>query len=127
MVETGSSAVISTSVTDQDTAISLHSGDVRVLGTPRVVALCEEAAVAAIARLLPPGATSVGTSISIEHLTASGVGATVTATAVVTDVVERRVEFDVELTEGDKIAATGTHVRFVVDRARFEHSVVASS
>lgn len=127
MVETGSSAVISTSVTDQDTAISLHSGDVRVLGTPRVVALCEEAAVAAIARLLPPGATSVGTSISIEHLAASAVGATVTATAVVTDVVERRVEFDVELAEGDKIAAAGTHVRFVVDRARFEHSVVASS
>jgi fluoroacetyl-CoA thioesterase len=127
MVETGSSAAISTSVRDEDTAISLRSGDVRALGTPRVVALCEEAAVTAIADSLPAGATSVGTSISIEHMAASGVGATVTATAVVTDVEEGRVEFDVELTEGDKIAAAGTHVRFVVDRARFEHSVVASS
>lgn len=126
MVETGSSAVISASVTDEDTAISLGSGDVRVLGTPRVVALCEEAAVAAIARLLPPGATSVGASISIEHLAASAVGTTVTAAAVVTAVVRGRVEFDVELTEGDRIAAAGTHVRLIVDKARFERSVVAS-
>ncbi len=65
MISQGTAASISLTVTEQDTAIVLGSGDVAVLGTPRVVALCEEAAVAALAGFLPDGATTVGTSISI--------------------------------------------------------------
>jgi predicted thioesterase len=122
MIEVGLSEVISTTVTDADTAIALGSGDVAVLGTPRVVALCEEAAVGTLVGLLPAGATTVGTNITIDHTAASVVGATISARATVSGVRGKKILFDVELTEGDKVAATGTHTRVVVDRARFEGS-----
>jgi predicted thioesterase len=59
-VEPGLTAEVELVVGDADTAIALGSGSVPVLGTPRVVALCEEASVAALAGVLPAGETSVG-------------------------------------------------------------------
>jgi len=110
-------------VSDADTAIALGSGDIAVLGTPRVVALCEEAAVAVLAGTLPAGATSVGVQIHIDHTAASAVGAVVTAKATAVSVEGRRITFDVELVDGDTIAASGTHTRFIVDRDRFLGSI----
>ena len=46
----GLAAEIVAAVTESDTAVALGSGDVPVLGTPRVVALCEEATVKALER-----------------------------------------------------------------------------
>ncbi len=127
MISEGTTASASLVVTQQDTATALGSGDVAVLGTPRVVALCEEAAVAALAGSLPDGATSVGTNISIDHLTATAVGASVTARATVTVVDGNRISFAVELRDGSELAARGTHTRFVVDRKRFTESVGRST
>lgn len=110
-------------VSDADTAIALGSGDIEVLGTPRVVALCEEAAVAVLTGMLAPGATSVGTQIHLDHIAASAVGAVVTAKAAIVGVEGRKITFDVELVDGDIIAASGTHTRFIVDRDRFLGSV----
>jgi predicted thioesterase len=123
MISPGTTASISLLVSEEDTAIALRSGEVGVLGTPRVVALCEEAAVAALAGSLPEGTTSVGTNINLDHLAATGVGRVVMATATVTGVEDKKVSFSMELHEGDKLAARGTHTRFVVDRLRFEQSV----
>lgn len=110
-------------VSDRDTAIALGSGDLSVLGTPRVVALCEEAAVAVLAGLLPPGATSVGTQIQIDHTAASAVGASVTAKATVLGVESKKITFDVELVDRDSVVASGTHTRFIVDHDQFLRSV----
>lgn len=108
---------------EQDTAIALGSGDVAVLATPRVVALSEEAAVAALAGSLPGGATTVGTTITLDHLAASGVGSSVTATATVISVEGKKILFSVDVRESDKLVAKGTHTRFVVDRTRFIRSL----
>jgi len=54
-------------VTDADTAVALGSGDVPVLGTPRLIAWMEAATVRAAAGVLDPGQTTVGTAIRIEH------------------------------------------------------------
>jgi fluoroacetyl-CoA thioesterase len=66
-------------VSDDDTAIAAHSGDVPVLSTPRIVALCEEAAVAAVAGQLAEGETTVGMRVQLDHLAPIAVGSTVTA------------------------------------------------
>ena len=47
-------------VTDADTALAWRSGSVPVLASPRVIALCEEASIAALAGALGEGETSVG-------------------------------------------------------------------
>jgi predicted thioesterase len=113
-------------VSDADTAIALGSGDIAVLGTPRVVALCEEAAVSVLTGHVSSDETSVGTNISLDHLAASGIGATVAAIATVTAVEGRKVLFGVEVLEGDKVVAKGSHTRFIVNRDRFLSSVPPS-
>lgn len=123
MISSGTSASISLVVTEHDTAIALRSGDVAVLATPRVVALSEEAAVSALAGSLSEGATTVGTNITLDHLAASGVGSSVTATATVTSVEGKKILFSVDVRETDKLVAKGTHTRLVVDRTRFIRSI----
>ncbi|MGB5168267.1 MAG: hotdog domain-containing protein [Acidimicrobiia bacterium] len=106
-------------VGEEDTAIALGSGDVPVLGTPRIVALLEEAAVAALAGDLADGITSVGTHIAVDHVSASFVGAAVAAVAEVVAVEGRTVMFRLTAQDGSRTVATGNHTRLLVDRARF--------
>jgi predicted thioesterase len=106
-------------VSEADTAVALGSGDVPVLGTPRVVALVEEATVAAVAKALGPEQTTVGTRVELDHLAATPVGRGVTAQATLTAVDGRKLAFDVVVHDGETVAAKGTVQRVVVDRQRF--------
>jgi fluoroacetyl-CoA thioesterase len=102
-----------------DLATALGSGDLAVLGTPRVVALLEEAAVAALEGALPPGSTSVGIALRVRHLAPTLQGATVTATATLLAVDGRRLVFRVEAVDGAGIVADGEHERVIVRRDTF--------
>lgn len=119
MIPVGTSATVSFTCDDASTAIALGSGDVPVLGTPKVVALAEEAAVLALEGSLAEGMTTVGTRIAIDHLAPTPIGATVRATATVTDATDRRIEFSVEARDEDTVVARGQHTRVIVERARF--------
>jgi predicted thioesterase len=119
MVDVGATADIRFTANEAATAAALGSGDMAVLGTPKVVALCEEAAVAAVAGSLDDGSTTVGTAISINHRSPTAVGRTVVATAAVTSVDRRKLEFAVSVADGDLTVADGSHTRVIVDRERF--------
>jgi fluoroacetyl-CoA thioesterase len=119
MLAPGLTATVRLTVTDADTAQTLGSGDVPVLGTPRVVALAEAATVAATARALEPGQTTVGVRVEVDHLAASPVGRQVVALATLTAVEGRRLTFEVTVTDGETIAAQGIISRVLVDRQRF--------
>ena len=101
-------------VTSSDTATTLGSGDVPVLGTPRLLAWAEAATVAAVA-----GATSVGSHVELEHRAASAVGTTVTVTADLVAIDGRLLHFSVAAHDDDRTLATGEVTRVVVDRERF--------
>jgi len=118
-VEAGVRAEIKLTVEDDDTALALHSGDVAVLGTPRVIALCEEAAVAAIDGRLPEGPTSVGMRVQLDHLQPNAVGSTVAAEAVLEKVEGRRLTFTVSVRDHRGLVACGKVTRVVVDTERF--------
>lgn len=118
-ITAGSVGSAALTVTDADTAVALRSGDVPVLATPRVVALCEEASVAAVATDVDPGQTTVGTRVELDHLRSSAVGCQVTATATLVSVDGRRLTFDVEASDGAEVIARGVVIRAIVDRARF--------
>lgn len=115
----GSAGEVSLVVGDDDTAIAYGSGDVPVLATPRVLALAEEAAVAAIAGQLPADQTSVGIHAELHHVKATQIGGIVQARAVVTGRADRTVSFEFIVTEDGETVAHGTHQRVVVDRERF--------
>lgn len=107
-------------VTDEKTAVSLGSGDLPVLATPAMLALMENAAMLAVAGELPQGSTTVGGHISSSHLMPTPKGATVTATATLTQADGRKLTFRVEARDqAGNLLGEGTHLRFVVDRERF--------
>jgi predicted thioesterase len=106
-------------VTDADTAVALRSGEVPVLGTPRLVALMEEATVRALDGSLADGETSVGMRIHVDHVAPSAPGVDVTAEAVLEGVEGRRLTFGATATAGDSVVATATIIRVVVETRRF--------
>jgi predicted thioesterase len=118
-LRTGLAASVDLVVGAQDTAISLGSGDVPVLGTPRVVALAEAATVAAVAGALPAGRTTVGTRVELQHRAPSALGRRVTAAAVLVGVDGRKLVFDVTVRDGEAVVATAVVDRVVVDREKF--------
>ncbi|MBQ0896803.1 hotdog domain-containing protein [Micromonospora purpureochromogenes] len=116
---TGLTARVELTVTDADTAQAVGSGDVPVLGTPRLLALAEAATVAATATHLPAGSTTVGSRVELEHRAATPVGRTVVAQARLTEVAGRRLVFEVTVTDGGETVAEGRVERALVDRQRF--------
>ena len=101
------------------TAIAMGSGDMPVLATPAMMALMENAAMLAVTDHLPEGSTTVGGHISSSHLKPSKLGDTITATATVTRVDGKKIEFKVEAHCGDTLLGEGTHLRFIVDKEKF--------
>ncbi|NUR70466.1 MAG: thioesterase [Hamadaea sp.] len=115
----GLTARVQLRVSDADTAQALGSGDVPVLGTPRVLALAEAATVAATARHLPSGATTVGVRAELDHRSPTAVGRVVVAEAHLVTVDGRRLIFDVAVRDEDLLVADGRIERILVDRQRF--------
>ena len=108
-----------TVVTAANTALTLGSGDMEVFATPAMVALMENAAMLAVKDCLPEGSATVGTQMNTSHIKASPLGATITASATLTAVEGRRLEFAVKAWDEKGTIGEGTHTRFVVDRERF--------
>jgi predicted thioesterase len=125
MIEPGNAATIVFTTDEQATAIALGSGDLPVLGTPKIVALIEEAAVAAIAGRVAVSDTTVGSHIEVDHLAPTPIGGTAVATATVVAVEGRRVDFKATVTEAGKLIARANHVRYVVNRKSFLDSTHA--
>ncbi len=107
-------------VSDDDTALALGSGDLRVLATPRLLALCEAATLLALEGALGGGETSVGTRVALQHVGASAVGSSVDVSATIVHVDGRLVRFDVAAVGAHgALLGHGTVTRVVVDRERF--------
>jgi fluoroacetyl-CoA thioesterase len=118
-LEPGLRAAFPYTVAEADTAVALGSGEVPVLGTPRVVGLAEGATVAAVAGVLAAGATTVGARVELDHLAPSLVGAELEVEAVLERVDGRRLGFAVQVREGDRVVARGRVTRVVVDAEGF--------
>jgi len=118
-VPAGASAERTFQVGPEDTAAALGSGDLDVLGTPRLVAWCEAVTVAAVASYLEPSQTTVGSRVEIEHVRAVPVGAEVTVRAQVADVDGRLLRLEVAAGEDGGPVGNGSVTRAVVDRDRF--------
>ena len=108
-----------TIVEREDTAFEVGSGSLLVYATPCMVALMEGAACDAINKALPEGQTSVGTELSISHISATPVGLEVTASAEVTAVEGRVITFRVEAHDESGLIGEGTHKRAIISTQRF--------
>ena len=119
----GSRASLTAEVTSADTAETLGSGDVPVLGTPRLLALAEAACIAAVEPQLAAGETTVGIAVSLEHKRASPVGTSVEVEAELAAIDGRKLFFNFIAYgpgEGDEaVIGAGTVERMLIDRDYF--------
>ncbi|MDR2935909.1 MAG: thioesterase family protein [Rikenellaceae bacterium] len=115
----GLSYTASVSVSDKNSARAVGSGGLDVFGTPSMVALMELSAMTAVAPYLPDGNDTVGVEVNIAHIRATPLGETVTATATLTKIDGRKLDFDVAANDSQGEIGRGTHARFIVDREKF--------
>ncbi|MFC0081766.1 thioesterase family protein [Aciditerrimonas ferrireducens] len=106
-------------VQDTDTALALGTGVVPVLATPRLVALCEQAACNAVHPLLPAGRTTVGSRLQFDHLAPVKVGSTVRAEATLLRIDGRRLAFTVSVSDAAGLVGAGRVTRVLVDLESF--------
>ena len=118
-IKTGTVYTAETVVDKTNIASALGSGLVDVYATPMMVALLELAASECIKPFLEPGQVSVGGHVNVSHVAATPVGMKVTATATVSAVDRRRVDFHVTMRDKAGEIGSGTHTRFIVDKDKF--------
>lgn len=106
-------------VGEADTARALGSGDVEVLGTPRLVALFERATVEALNGALEPGQSSVGMRVQIDHLQPTPIGAEIVVEAHLEKIEGRRITFTVTASDSGGLVAAGKVTRVMIDVERF--------
>ncbi len=95
----------------------------RVLSTPQMILFMERTCRNLVLAMLDPGHDTVGTHVNVAHLAAAPLGSKITFAAELIRMQERRAEFRVRATLGDKVIGEGTHQRAVINVARFGEKV----
>lgn len=119
MIETGLEATVELVITPSDTAPAMGSGEVDVLATPRMIALCEQATLLALSGKIDEGFTTVGLSIQIDHLRPTAVGERIWAEAHLDKVEGRRLCFSVSAKDQRGLVGAGKVTRVLVEVERF--------
>jgi fluoroacetyl-CoA thioesterase len=87
-----------------------------VLSTPGMIGMMERTCSILAFENLPDGKATVGFEVCVKHVAAALEGATCTMHAKLLEVVDdRKLRFEVEVTEGDRTIGVGTHERRAID------------
>ena len=107
-------------VTENDTALALGSGSLKVLATPKLIALVEKAASDLAEKNLPAEFTSVGTLINFEHTAPTPINLNFRAEVEITEIEGRKIIFEVSTSDERGEIGRGRHERFIVNREKFQ-------
>jgi predicted thioesterase len=103
---------------EKEKTISFMGEEGRVYATPFLIGDIEYTCRDLILEHADPNEDSVGMEVAIRHLAPTLPGSTVEITATVTAVDGRKVTFDVSARDEIDAVSSGTHARFVVDKAK---------
>ena len=112
--------VIEKVVTEDMLAVNVGSGSLRVLATPTVVALMEEASTKLGDTFLDEGLTTVGTMVEIQHISPSPIGAKIKVESKLISNDDRSFKFEVTAYDNAGMIANGTHNRVSVKSEKFQ-------
>lgn len=119
-VKIGDRKKIGAAVTDLNTAAAVKSGELNVFATPMMIALIEQCSAELMKEYLDEGETSVGTFISVSHVSATPVGMQVYAESEIISVNGREVAFSVKAYDEAGLIGEGEHKRFAVMSEKFQ-------
>ena len=108
-------------VTQENTALTMKSGALKVYATPAMIALMEQAAYTSVAGELEEGQGTVGTLMNVSHISATPVGMEVTAKSELVKVDGRKLVFHVEAYDERGKIGEGEHERFIIDNEKFQN------
>ena len=115
----GMKAKVEIIVEMKDTAVAFGSGGVKVLATPMMIGLMENAALKAVDPHLPEGYATVGTDLDVKHYTATPMGMKAYAEAELIKIEGKKLLFKIEaFDEMDKIGE-GLHGRYIIELSKF--------
>jgi fluoroacetyl-CoA thioesterase len=103
---------------DRDRTIDFMGEEGRVYGTPFLVRDIEQTCRQLLLQHADPGEDSVGMEIAVRHLAPTLLGMEVAITVTVAAVDGRKIAFEVTAKDALEGISTGTHTRFVVDKAK---------
>lgn len=115
----GATATKSEIVTSANTAQAFGSGLVPVYATPAMIALMEGAAVLVTSNGLTPEESTVGICVNVEHIAATPLNKRITAKATLIKIEDRKLFFEIEAHDEDKLIGKGTHERVIVNTEKF--------
>jgi fluoroacetyl-CoA thioesterase len=88
---------------------------IRVLSTPGMIAMMERCASVLALENLPDGRATVGFEVCVKHVAAAPEGASCEVRATLREIAdERKLRFEVEVTDGERTIGVGTHERRVI-------------
>jgi fluoroacetyl-CoA thioesterase len=89
---------------------------VRLLSTPGMIGMMERNSSILAYENLPDGKATVGFEVCVKHVAAAAEGAECHVRSTLREIAdERKLRFDVEVTEGERTIGVGTHERRVID------------
>ena len=103
---------------ERDRSIGFMGERARVYSTPSMVNDVEYACLRLIQKYLAEEESSVGMSVSIDHLAPTPIGCEVQVKVTVSAVDGRKVTLDAEVRDAAEVVGSGVHVRYVIDVAR---------
>ncbi len=106
--------------TKETTALELKSGTLKVLATPAMICLMEQAAAELVEKNLSENLTSVGISINIAHKSPTPIGLKISAEAEITKIEGKKIYFAVKAYDEVNEIGSGTHERYIVEKEKFQ-------
>ena len=120
MLEAGIKGTQEVKVTEENTALTMGSGTLKVFATPSMIALMEKTAWQSVAPHLEEGSGTVGTQLNVSQLSATPLGMTVRCESELTEVDGRKLVFKVAAYDNAGLIGEGTHERFIVKNEKFQ-------
>ncbi len=118
-IQAGLSSRAQFKVKEEHGAAHIGSGTISVLATPWMIAFMEITARKMLDEHLPNTHTTVGTHVDVRHLAPSPIGAEVEARVKIISRENKRIHLSVELFYGEIQIGSGSHERFIIEKAKF--------
>jgi len=112
---------------DRARTIGFMGEEARTYATPSMILDIEHTCRELIIEHADPGEDSVGMEVCVKHLAPTLLGMTAEVTVKVTAVEGRKVQFEVAVKDEFDAVGSGTHTRFVVDKAKTVERIKAKA
>ena len=120
MINIGTKGTEQIVVNEQNCALTVGSGTLKVFATPAMAALMEKTAWKSVAPHLEKGQCTVGTKLNLTHSASTPIGMKVTCESELIAAEGRKLTFHIIVCDEDGIIGGSEHERFIVDEDKFQ-------